>query len=108
MRIPIALTATLLLLPGCTERKQASFDECHRIFIKPSRGIPEKLKLDSIDLCMKAEGYVRDEATCPESATLTAGCFSTHPLLLVMSVITKPGIQSELERESQSRGETAR
>ena len=60
---------------------------------------------------MKTEGYVRDEAACAESATLTAGCFSTNPILLVMSLITKPGVQAQMEREGRSppaRGEPPR
>jgi hypothetical protein len=35
MRFPIALALMLPLLPGCTDRKQTSFDECRRIFVKP-------------------------------------------------------------------------
>jgi tetratricopeptide (TPR) repeat protein len=101
MRIPIALALMLLHLPGCTDRKQASFDECHRIFVKASR-MPERLKLDGVDLCMKMEGYQRDEAACATSVALKPGCFNVDLHLLAMSVLTKPFVRWQMEREGRS------
>jgi Flp pilus assembly protein TadD len=102
MRIPIAVALMLLLLPGCTDRKQASFDECHRIFVKPWPRMPEQLKLDGVDLCMKGEGYQRDEAACATLAALKPGCFRIDPHLLAMSVLTKPFIRWQMEREGMT------
>jgi hypothetical protein len=99
MRVPIALALTLLLLPGCANRKETTFAECHRIFVKPWPTVPDWLKLDSVDLCMKTEGYLRDAAACATPAALKPGCFGTEPFLLVMSVLTKPFVRSQMERE---------
>ncbi len=102
MRISIALALSCCILPGCTDRKQASFDECHRIFVKPWPRMPEQLKLDGVDLCMKGEGYQRDEAACATLAALKPGCFSIDPHLLAMSVLMKPFVRWQMEREGTS------
>jgi len=102
MRISIALALSCCILPGCTDRKQASFDECHRIFVEGRSRVPERLKLDGVDICMKMEGYQRDEAACATSAALKPGCFSTDPFLLAMSVLEKPFVRWHMGRKDRT------
>jgi hypothetical protein len=78
MRSQITLAVALPLLSGCSDRKEPAFAECSRIFIIHQPTVSDELKMRSVDLCMRARGYKRDEVVCNSLAKLGLACFSPN------------------------------
>jgi hypothetical protein len=68
----------LLLLSGCSDRKEPIFADCHRVFVGAQRPPlpPEELMMRSVDLCMETRGYKRDTSKCGTVAALDSACYA--------------------------------
>ena len=96
LKLIVALMPIAVLVGGCVESKSASFNVCYEEYVgyflkpRPQGRPPDDYLLRGLTLCMYSKGYTAPtklEANCSSPRTVTAGCFQSEWLLIIVRAI---------------------